>query len=58
MTETAANLPAFGNCSFCGFTHYGRPTQCRRCGQVLNEAAERVRDRRRDLRKGVRVQQA
>ncbi len=51
--ETVADLPAFGNCSSCGFTHYGRPTQCRRYRQVLNEAAERVRDRRRDLRRAV-----
>jgi len=58
MTEAAANLPAFGNCSFCGFTHYGRPTQCRRYGQVLNEAAERVRDRRRGLRRAVPMRKA
>jgi len=58
MTETAANLPAFGNCPFCGFTYYGRPTQCRRCGQSLNEAAERVQNRTMDMRTAVRVQKA
>jgi hypothetical protein len=40
MTEKSSSAPAFGNCTFCGHTFYGRPNQCRQCGQLLHEAAE------------------
>jgi hypothetical protein len=34
MTETAANPSAFGNCAFCGFTHYGP------CGAYVQALSE------------------
>ncbi len=52
MTSSPPRTAEFGTCSFCGFTYYGRPNQCRRCGQLLHEAAE---DARRLAAEGRRV---
>ena len=58
MTESPETSPGFGDCGFCGFTYYGRPSQCRRCGNLLNEAAEDAKRRLDDRFKRISWQKA
>ncbi len=58
MTESPKTSPGFDDCGFCGFTYYGRPNQCRRCGNLLNEAAEDGKHLLKDGRRRVQRQKA
>lgn len=58
MTSTAPSSPAFGDCPFCGHTYFGTPNQCRRCGQLLNEAAEDASRLMKEGRLQVQAQKA
>ena len=58
MTESPKKSPGFGDCEFCGFTYYDRPSQCRRCGNLLNEAAEDAKRQLDDRFKRISWQKA
>ena len=58
MTESPKTSPGFDDCRFCGFTYYGRPNQCWRCGDPLNEEAEDAKYLLKDGRMRVQRQKA
>jgi hypothetical protein len=58
MESTPPKAATFADCPFCGFTYYGRPNQCSRCGSLLNEAAEDAKRVGMNARQNVRAQKA
>lgn len=58
MTDGSPPTDAFGDCTFCGHTYYGRPNQCRRCGALLHDAAEDAERLAKEGRRHVKKQKA